>query len=601
MKTLKSQIYFALIMVVVSFGIGCKDVAKSSLLEASMIVGSSHEGQEVQAQFSITTTAAGEKRSTSTHTNNANQSQTDAMPTFAIVTLTDSKGVTTYEKKQLKLYNFSQKYLTESLPLKAGEYQLQDFFIIGNDNKIMYAAPKKGSDYARFVTAPIPISLSAAKDRINKVIIEVVEVKDQSPLLWGYVSFTFTPISIIDFLISVQAFDKQAGNWAQVDAVISVTKGSEILYSETVPAETSRISIKETDAMTVKVSKAGYKTFTNVMTAADIKQYQNMPLVVILEEERYKTDWNPMGLRQVAPYAIDSFTVMWDKMENAVKYNVYAQENKRTTIIILIATTSDNFFRINTARDGVLSVEPKYQRIFVVPVDASGNEIPVANNALICPFLFDESNEPIAIDYADDFNDGQIDETHYKFWHNYGQFSENNGVIASSISTIDSYPKLQMVLKPGPWNIVEVNLRMYVNKPNPYGYSAITFDWQNPYFSIAEGQAIRQEEIFTIYHDAWMNQVYGIEMGEFFCSVSPEGTRFRDKTSNDETWGRFFNIKYVVNRTAKTVQLSKDGVTYDFATGNDYFLGEYLIISANCYAWWTGAEMRIDDISILYR
>ncbi len=97
-------------------------------------------------------------------------------PAFVKLSLVNGSG-DVQELIKLRLYDFGQAYLSESLELLVGEYQLTHFEVLDESGKTIYATPSESSDLANYVADPLPITFMVKNEGI-RVTPQVLAVQD---------------------------------------------------------------------------------------------------------------------------------------------------------------------------------------------------------------------------------------------------------------------------------------------------------------------------------------------------------------------------------------------------------------------------------------
>jgi len=112
----------------------------------------------------------------------------------ALVTITDASGRIIYDKEPVAFYRFGDAFITQSLALEVGNYQLSEFFLIDSSGYVMWASPLEGSELSHLVEHPLPLAFSIREQQTTTVRPQVVWIGDYTPGQFGYVSFD------VDFL-----------------------------------------------------------------------------------------------------------------------------------------------------------------------------------------------------------------------------------------------------------------------------------------------------------------------------------------------------------------------------------------------------------------
>src|SRR5688572_16765713 len=110
-------------------------------------------------------------------------------PAFVILSVDNNNGYTR-EQVKLNFFSFGIGYLSEELELPAGTYDLTQFVVFDANGRAIYAAPRLGSQLAKFVTDPLPMKFTINEDA--QVIPQVLAVVgDDKPEFFGYVNVSF--------------------------------------------------------------------------------------------------------------------------------------------------------------------------------------------------------------------------------------------------------------------------------------------------------------------------------------------------------------------------------------------------------------------------
>ncbi len=128
-------------------------------------------------------------------------------PSFVSYRLVHENGNNLIGK--LDLFTFGDSYVSEALVLTSGSYQLEDYFILNEEEEVMYACPKEGSELAYLVDTPLPISLEINIGDTTTVTPEVLTVDGHLPEDFGYTVFSFEPVGIKELLIQTTVAIKE--------------------------------------------------------------------------------------------------------------------------------------------------------------------------------------------------------------------------------------------------------------------------------------------------------------------------------------------------------------------------------------------------------
>lgn len=127
--------------------------------------------------------------------NQQGRSAQESVPTSIVLSIEDHQGNLIFENKKIGLLQFGEGFVSENLELGVGNYKLTRFFVLNADNKIVYAAPLRGSDKASQVNHPLRLSFNVTESAISEVVPQVLAVTaSDNPELFGYASFGFEVI-----------------------------------------------------------------------------------------------------------------------------------------------------------------------------------------------------------------------------------------------------------------------------------------------------------------------------------------------------------------------------------------------------------------------
>lgn len=227
----------------------------------------------------------------------------------ALVTIENESGDIIYELKKIKFYKFDQTFITEPLSLLTGNYKLTAFFLIDDTGTILYASPIEGSPKAYLVDTPLPIEFNIEKDKVTKLVPEVLTTEDCVPEDFGYSSFSFDNVGIFDFLITIFRYDETIQNFVLTTAEFLVISGTDTLYNGSLSAITNKITLNDSySEYEVIVKKVGYHVYRETYTNAILRGHLVNPLTIVLEKNNLEK-----GL--VAHYPFELNANDWSGME----------------------------------------------------------------------------------------------------------------------------------------------------------------------------------------------------------------------------------------------------------------------------------------------
>jgi len=116
-----------------------------------------------------------------------------------LISVEDMKGNPVFTDKLIPVYSFGAGFVSEKVEINTGEYKLTKFMVINPSGAVVFASPLSGSPLAYLTTRPLPFPFNILPGQVTQVVPEVLEVGDQTPDKFGYVSFGIRVIKPLTF------------------------------------------------------------------------------------------------------------------------------------------------------------------------------------------------------------------------------------------------------------------------------------------------------------------------------------------------------------------------------------------------------------------
>ncbi len=198
------------------------------------------------------------------------------MPTSLVISV---KGQTSLNKKKVNLYSFNGEYISEPVQLILGQYQLVEFLVLDESDKVIYASPKANSNLAGFVDIPLPIPFEVSAADISKVIPEVLPAKDYKPKDFGYTSFSFDVVQPIQ--VVVMGFED--GHYEYVPTTLYILHDEDTVTMENLLPAINEVGIESSfDNYTFIIEEQGFARYMKTFSADDLMAYMSSPLEIML-------------------------------------------------------------------------------------------------------------------------------------------------------------------------------------------------------------------------------------------------------------------------------------------------------------------------------
>jgi hypothetical protein len=219
----------------------------------------------VQVRFSIGANPSG---------GSGGRTKDQSTPAAVIVTIKDASGNVIENQRVISLHQFGESYLSVPITLTTGQdhLYLSEFFVIGQNNAVLYATPREGSNLAHLVSDPLDITFSITKDVITTVTPEVLAIDAHTnPADYGYGQFGFNIVKTISTVFS--SFIKGANNFELTEShlkieglAVGTSNDTTVLWThETdLAAKANTVILKEAVLYRTTATKQGYHQWKRV-------------------------------------------------------------------------------------------------------------------------------------------------------------------------------------------------------------------------------------------------------------------------------------------------------------------------------------------------
>ncbi|MCD9019726.1 hypothetical protein [Parachryseolinea silvisoli] len=191
--------------------------------------------------------------------------------------------------KELAVFQMGEHFISETLSLAPGNYNIVSFFIADGDQEVLYATPEEGSPLAGAVDDPLPVSFSIENGEVTNVAMQVVSTSGYEPDDFGYVSFSIVPV--LQELFALSVFRPEEGGFqlssARVIILHEITDlERDTLYDEYLPAAVNGITFANEPNVnyTLVVQEHGHMRYSRYFTVEALQaELQGQALVVELQ------------------------------------------------------------------------------------------------------------------------------------------------------------------------------------------------------------------------------------------------------------------------------------------------------------------------------
>ena len=230
----------------------------------------------------------------------------DNEPSFVLLSIENSSGDIIYEKVKIELFLFNGSYLSESLSLPEGDYQLTEFFVLNDLEEVLYATPVEGSELAEFVDNPLPIDFSIEAGSLATIQPEVISVEERLPSDFGYITFGFDVITVFEKTFG--ALIQSATGLELTTAALNIMGGRfDENNGEFITEWEKDILLSDEDSENAVLIKGGLERYAFTFEKTGYETYVSTYALEDLENiEAYYVELYPMPLEVIVEVDIDS-------------------------------------------------------------------------------------------------------------------------------------------------------------------------------------------------------------------------------------------------------------------------------------------------------
>lgn len=210
---------------------------------------------------------------------------TQSFPDGAYIALSieTASGASVYSLKRVELLKLNNAYITAPIDLTEGSYHLTDFMILSKEGEALFATPKEGSDLAVFVVDPLPINFSIHSDGLVNLSVQVVDIAQQLPGDFGYVSFG---VEVVGSDFSISLFTTENNKLSFISGTLYLYQDDKVIYTQDLSPKVNSVDFKGNpdETYTLMVKKQGYTIRTREYILKElVDELAGKPLVLTFE------------------------------------------------------------------------------------------------------------------------------------------------------------------------------------------------------------------------------------------------------------------------------------------------------------------------------
>jgi hypothetical protein len=199
----------------------------------------------------------------------------------ALVTISSKSGEIAVEDEPLDIVRAADgSFVTEDMKLNPGEFSLESMIIV-HDQQVIYASPKRNSEYGGNVSTPLTVSFST-RSAPGSIAVDVLPSTGTDAAKFGYGSFKDKGKT---WKVAVYTGDN--GNLTLTDATLSIIDSisfDSAVYSLQAKVNTLPWKFDTNLYYTFRVTKQGYYDYYGAVRYSDLEASGHKPLKIVLQQ-----------------------------------------------------------------------------------------------------------------------------------------------------------------------------------------------------------------------------------------------------------------------------------------------------------------------------
>ncbi|HYF66955.1 MAG TPA: hypothetical protein VD884_02415 [Ohtaekwangia sp.] len=174
---------------------------------------------------------------------------------------------------EVELLHIGGSVITAPLELIPGAYKITDFMIINETDEILFATPRRGSMYEKYVINPLDVDFVVNSGAVRTLQMEVMDVTQSTPEAFGYVSFTIDVVHPLN----VAVFAATMNGPKLTEAKLTFEKDAPLLQTTNLAAQINRVGFKldPDETYIMRISKQGFLAYERQVSYSSLIQELN--------------------------------------------------------------------------------------------------------------------------------------------------------------------------------------------------------------------------------------------------------------------------------------------------------------------------------------
>lgn len=194
-------------------------------------------------------------------------------PTAVILSAEDVSGNVIYKDEKVAVELIDGNYATKALEFEAGNYRLTKFIVTDANEIVQIAVPMGYSANASLVNSPLPIKFTVRNGYKTSVSPEMLSTQDKNPQDLGYASFNLNAEASYMLRIAAYVYNESSRQFETTSATLSINSAAGESINKDMVAAIDNIPLKEADKYIISITKDGYQSWADTLTANDILRF----------------------------------------------------------------------------------------------------------------------------------------------------------------------------------------------------------------------------------------------------------------------------------------------------------------------------------------
>jgi hypothetical protein len=212
----------------------------------------------------------------------------DINATAIVVTIETLDGAEVCSNKRLLVSENNDSYKSQPLSIDPGTYKLTKFMVVDNEETVREVIPIGFSKQINGNDA-LPLFFEVRNGETVKSLLQVFQTEGKTPQDFGYVSFSLLGQMEFNFMMATSIFNAGTQKLENTSAHVTIENESVTLFDQNTAADTISITLNEEKGKyIISVSKDGYNTWKDTLSAYAFARYKSVPFSVILQKPEDK-------------------------------------------------------------------------------------------------------------------------------------------------------------------------------------------------------------------------------------------------------------------------------------------------------------------------